>query len=173
MLNTMQSISGSFQLSVSIECMLKSIGITDYVYGNALVGILLGPVCLTCIVTGLMIAHCTQSAGPKYSLRKRLIIVVMFVTFLFQPSALKGVLMLFTCRDVGGEPMLYYQMSISCNDPNHALWQWGVGACGIIYAFVLPSFKLWKLFEVRDLILEQDEDTLRTCNQNAHTGRRH
>ena len=165
MLNTMQSISGSFQLSVSIECMLESIGVTNYVYGNALIGVLLGPMCLMCIMCGLLIAHCTQNHGPKYSLQNRLIIVVMFVTFLFQPSAVKAVLMLFTCRKVGEQSLMFYQMDISCNDPDHALWQWGMGAAGILYAVVLPCFKLWKLCHVRELILAEEEDTLRTCNR--------
>ena len=90
--------------------------------------------------------------------------MVMFVTFLFQPSAVKGVLMLFTCRDVGEQSLMFYQMGISCDDPDHALWQWGLGAGGIFYAVVLPCFKLWKLCHVRELILAEDEDTLRTCN---------
>ena len=61
-------------------------------------------------------------------------------------------------------------MGISCDDPNHALWQWAMGACGIIYAVVLPCFKLWKLCSVRDEILARDEETIRTCNNPETRG---
>ena len=84
----------------------------------------------------------------------------MFITFLYQPMAVKAVLMLFTCAPVGDEKRLLYQMDISCEGDT---WKVIMGCCGIVYAVVLPALKLWALCDVKELIIEGDEDTVRTC----------
>ena len=152
-------------------------------YGNALFAVLLGPFCLLIIVVSVTLWHCVrplffrlcdaraqQANNPHYSLRKRLIIVVMFITFLYQPMAVKAVLMLFTCAPVGDEKRLLYQMDISCKG-NTALetWQIVMGCCGIVYAVVLPALKLWALCDVKELIIKEDEDTVRTCKPPPFT----
>jgi hypothetical protein len=78
--------------------------------------------------------------------------------------AVKAVLMLFTCSSVGDEKRLLYQMDISCTDDTALeTWQIIMGCCGIVYAVVLPALKLWALCDVKDLIIQEDEDTVRTC----------
>ena len=88
----------------------------------------------------------------------------MLTQTLYQPMAVKAVLMLFTCTPVGDEKRLLYQMDISCTDDTALnTWQIIMGCCGMVYAVVLPALKLWALCDVKELIIKKDEDTVRTC----------
>ena len=173
-----QSFSGSFQLSMSMECIMESFDIADTAYANSVLACLLAPLCVTGIIATVMLGHCMrplffmicgdtnfglEAQKRKYSLKRRLVIVVMFVTFLYQPMAVKAILMLFTCTDVGGESRLLYQMDIRCDDNSNLVgWRVAMGVCGFIYVIILPGIKFWKLVMVKDLIKAGDEETMRT-----------
>ena len=73
----------------------------SYIYTEALMLMLLGPVCLVVLVTGLVTVHSLH--GP---LRRRIYICVVYIVFLFQPIVIKGIIQVMTCS-VSEASMLY------------------------------------------------------------------
>ena len=164
MLDAFQS-SGGFQMA-GIQCMVASIT-TEYVYANAVIQIFMGPMCIIACGLGLVFIHFFRlyfgfEFRPHYNLRKRFVIVSMYVFFLFQPSAIQAAMMVFTCYDVGGERLLYYQMSINCADETYQVWSLAVGGAVVLIGIIIPLYTLHMLVQNREGFINHDEDTLRT-----------
>jgi len=165
MLQAMQTVSGAVQFTMPMQCMVADFT-SNYVYANAIIAIGLGPICVMCIGVGYVVAHVYHSVTNTFreqylGLRRRGIIVIMHVIFLFQPGAVKGVLMVFTCYSVGDEHLLYAQMDIHCNSASHMSWQIALGTFGLLYALAFPLFELWSLCSADELIRSEDPATLR------------
>ena len=158
MFDTSQTASGGGLGLVNMQCVASGVfGGSSYIYTEALLLMLLGPLCLAVFVTALLILQWVRSGN----LQRRIYICVVYVVFLFQPIVIKGILKVMTCSRVGGTFFVFYEMDIECGSSSHVSWLVVVLIGFFMYVILLPGLNFWAQYKDRELIQAEDEEKIR------------
>jgi len=153
---TSQTASGGGLGFLNMQCMASSISSQiAHVYMEALVTISLMPICLCVLVIVLVVL------GSTAKFYRRLNICVFHVLFLFQPVAVRGILKVMTCKQIGTSTYLFYDPAVECWSDSHVRWFVPLSLVFFLYTSFLPGLNLLALFRDRDLILAEAEEALR------------
>jgi len=153
-----QTASGGGLGLVNMQCVSSVVGGSSYISTEAMMLMLLGPLCLVVFVTALLFLQSLRGGN----LKRRIGICIVNVVFLFQPTVVKGILKVMTCTDVGGSLFVYYEMDIECGSSSHVGPLVAVLFGFFVYVMLLPGLNFWTLYKDRELILAQDEEILRS-----------